>query len=234
MSAALEAPASGAAGFDRLSAALLVVLGVSAAFAIASAPWALDRPVLNFVFKPLATLALIALAWRRGDDSTLPEARALRVGLVFSLAGDVALLWPRAGFVWGLSAFLLAHLCYLYAFTRRFRLAHWWPAFAATFTVAALMLVYLWSGIASGLRAPVLAYVACLAAMAAQAAVLWRRGVPRAGWFAIGGALFMLSDALLASNKFAAPLPLASLWILGTYWVAQACLVWGLPPGRGA
>ena len=29
---------------------------------------------------------------------------------------------------------------------------------------------------------------------------------------AIGGALFMLSDALLATNKFATPLPLASLW----------------------
>jgi uncharacterized membrane protein YhhN len=70
----------------------------------------------------------------------------------------------------------------------------------------------------------VLAYVVCLAAMAAQAAVLWRAGVPRGAGLALGGALFVASDALLATNKFAGPLPMASLWILVTYWSAQWCI----------
>ena len=30
----------------------------------------------------------------------------------------------------------------------------------------------------------------------------------------------MTSDALLATNKFAGPLPLASLWVLATYYLA--------------
>ncbi len=47
---------------------------------------------------------------------------------------------------------------------------------------------------------------------------------------AIGGALFMSSDALLATNKFADPLPLASLWVLGTYWSAQWCIASWLAP----
>jgi len=75
----------------------------------------------------------------------------------------------------------------------------------------------------------VLGYVVCLATMAAQAAVWWRTAVgsdyerlARAG--AIGGLLFMASDSLLAVNRFALPLPLASLWILDTYWAAQ----WGI------
>jgi len=46
----------------------------------------------------------------------------------------------------------------------------------------------------------------------------------------LGGALFMTSDALLASNKFAGPLPLASLWILGTYWSAKWCIASWLKP----
>ncbi|MFD2454335.1 lysoplasmalogenase family protein [Ideonella paludis] len=70
----------------------------------------------------------------------------------------------------------------------------------------------------------------CLGAMAAQAAVLWRQGEPRGCVLAVGGALFMLSDALLATNKFAGPLPLASLWVLSSYWAAQWCIATGLAP----
>ena len=31
----------------------------------------------------------------------------------------------------------------------------------------------------------------------------------------------MLSDSLLAINKFALPLPMAQFWVLATYYVAQ-------------
>ena len=48
---------------------------------------------------------------------------------------------------------------------------------------------------------------------------------------ALGGALFLCSDALLAINKFAAPLPAANLWILATYWAAQWLIAsWLAPP----
>jgi uncharacterized membrane protein YhhN len=79
------------------------------------------------------------------------------------------------------------------------------------------------------LRLPVAIYVLCLASMAAQAAVLWRTDVERAGVLALGGALFVASDALLATNKFATALPAASLWMLGTYWLAQWCIASWLP-----
>ena len=44
------------------------------------------------------------------------------------------------------------------------------------------------------------------------------------------GALFLLSDALLATNKFAVPLPMASLWVLASYWTAQWCIASWLKP----
>jgi uncharacterized membrane protein YhhN len=222
-------PAEGAAGANpvvpRERALLFALLGCAAP-AIASAPWALGIPALNFVFKPLATLAVIAYAAGRGARQG-PDALVRRwvlAGLWLSLAGDVALLWPKEGFLAGLVSFLLAHLAYLVAFTRRQRFAAWWPAFAAYALVAGVILARLWPGVPAALQAPVVAYVLCLASMAAQAAVLWRRGEPRGLVLAIGGALFVASDALLATNKFAGPLPLASLWILGTYWAAQWCI----------
>ncbi|HEX7374954.1 MAG TPA: lysoplasmalogenase, partial [Steroidobacteraceae bacterium] len=155
--------------------------------------------------------------------------RWVLAGLVLSLAGDVALLWPREGFLPGLVAFLLAHLAYLAAFTRGQPLARpAWP-FAVYAAVAAAILGVLWSGVPAGLRVPVAAYVICLVSMAAQAAVVWRGacGTPaarRAAWLALGGALFVTSDALLAVNRFMAPLPAAALWILASYWAAQWCI----------
>ena len=207
-------------------------LWASAALAIASAPWALAQPALYFIFKPLATLCVIAFAMQRGDragDGRI-ERRWVLAGLWLSLAGDVALLWPKEGFLPGLVSFLLAHLAYLVAFTRRQRLAAWWPAFAGYALAAGLILWRLWPGVPGGLQAPVIAYVLCLTSMAAQAAVLWRRGLPRSGVLALGGALFVVSDALLATHKFAGPLPLANLWILTSYWAAQWCIASWLVP----
>ena len=103
-------------------------------------------------------------------------------------------------------------------------------AFVAYALVAGFILWRLWPGVPAALQIPVVAYVLCLAAMAAQAAVLWRRGAERGARLALGGALFLASDALLATNKFAGPLPLASLWILGTYWSAQWCIASWLKP----
>lgn len=197
----------------------------SGVLAVAGNLLALDA--LVFVFKPATTLLLIAWAWPRGTD-TPAMRRWILVGLVCSLAGDVFLMWPQ-GFLPGLVSFLLAHLAYIVAFTRGVRLAARPLPFVAYAVVAAAILSQLWPGVPEALRLPVLAYVACLAAMAAQAGVLWlaSRGGARealARNAALGGLLFMTSDALLAFNKFHAPVPLSALWILLTYWVAQGLI----------
>lgn len=205
--------------------ALAVASAAAALLAILAAPWALDVRWLAFVFKPLATVLIIVHAWPRGSQQPA-ERRWVIGGLLLSLVGDVALLWPREGFLPGLVSFLLAHLAYLVAFTRRVRLAARWAPFAAYAVVAGGILALLWPGVPAALRLPVAAYVVCLASMAAQAAVVWRcaPGDRSAAVLALGGALFVTSDALLAVNRFATPLPAASLWILSTYWLAQWCI----------
>jgi uncharacterized membrane protein YhhN len=208
----------------------LLVLA-SALVAIAAGIGLLPDAAL-FVAKPLATVLLIVHAARRGDDEPAVR-RWILAGLVLSLAGDVALLWPKEGFLPGLVSFLLAHLAYIAAFSKRARLGARWAPFGVYAVVAGAVLALLWPGVPGALRVPVLLYVACLAAMAAQAAAVWlasrggeREGLARIG--AIGGALFVLSDALLATNKFAGPLPLASLWVLASYWAAQWCIAGSL------
>jgi uncharacterized membrane protein YhhN len=206
----------------------------SALLAIVGAPFALGQPALVFVFKPLTTVLILARARPRGHDVPLVR-RFVLAGLVLSLVGDIALMWPAQGFLPGLVAFLLAHLCYIAAFTRGVRFAARPLALVFYAVVAAAVLWQLWPHVSAGLRGPVLAYVVALAAMASQAAVVWlaARGSAeqaRARVLALGGALFLCSDALLAINKFASPLPAASLWILATYWSAQWCIAYWLPP----
>jgi len=180
------------------------------------------------LLKPLTTVLVIVHAARRGRPHQRGRA-ALLAGLGLSLVGDVALLWPQQGFLPGLVAFLLAHLAYLWAFTREVRFAADWRPFAVYGLVGAAVLALLWPGVPPALRGPVLAYLACLASMAAQAAVVWRAGVRGGGLLALGGGLFLLSDALLATHKFAGPLPLATLWVLATYWAAQWLIASSLP-----
>ena len=205
------------------------LIAASAAIAILAVSGALPAP-LGFAFKPLTTLLILAFAWPRGAAAP-KQRRFIRIGLVLSLIGDVFLMWPKEGFMPGLVAFLLAHLAYIAAFAVPVRLAARPLVFVGCAALALLILAQLWPGIPGALRAPVVAYVVCLSTMAAQALVWWRSSVARvtadvslARWAALGGVLFMVSDSLLAANKFAAPLPLAALWILATYWLAQACI----------
>lgn len=204
---------------------------ICAAFTIAAGTPLLAAPALVFVFKPLTTLLIIGFAWQRGHEQHVVR-RWVLVGLVWSLAGDVALMWPKEGFLPGLVSFLLAHLAYLWAFTRSHRLVVRPASFVLYAVVAGVILWQLWPGVPGPLRLPVAAYVVCLAAMAAQTAALWRVGVPRGAVLALGGALFVVSDALLATNKFGVPLPLAGLWILATYWAAQWCIAAHLSPNE--
>lgn len=213
------------------------LVAASAVVAILASIGALPAGLV-FAFKPLTTLLILAYAWPRGADAP-QQRRFIRIGLVLSLIGDVFLLWPKAGFLPGLVAFLLAHLAYIAAFTVPVRLAARPFVFVGYAALALLILAQLWPGIPAALRAPVVAYVVCLATMAAQALVWWRSSVARAAadaplarWAALGGVLFMVSDSLLAVNKFVAPLPLSSLWILSTYWLAQGCIASALVPGR--
>jgi len=218
---------------------LLPLYLLSAAAAIAAqtvwaAPWAVYGGL-----KALTTLIVIAHAWRRGAPGQA-RTHALRAGLLLSLVGDVALLWPQQGFLPGLVAFLLAHAAYLWAFTRGVHLAAWPRAFAAYAVLAVAVLAVLWPGIPGGLRVPVVAYVLFLAAMAAQTASAWHAARHtgysadrrRLAGAALGGLLFLTSDALLATHRFHTPLPMASLWILASYWAAQWLIASALAPRR--
>ena len=168
---------------------------------------------------------ILSIALRSSPSGSTGYRSLIVTGLLLSTLGDVFLMLPFDGFVFGLGSFLLAHIAYLVALRKR---GGWWRVrwpLLAYAVVASLVLARLWPGLPDGLRLPVIVYVVALAGMAAQAASVWRQhpgDATRAA--AIGGAFFVVSDALLALDRFSAPIPMASLWVLATYWIAQRCI----------
>jgi uncharacterized membrane protein YhhN len=79
-----------------------------------------------------------------------------------------------------------------------------------------------WPGVPASLRIPAVLYAVALLAMAAQAA---SRAASRRDAAAIlaaaGAALFVVSDSVLAFQRFRRPLDWGRVVVLGTYFVAQ-------------
>lgn len=201
----------------------IVAIAISAVLAIVGA-YVGDLRWLHLIFKPLTTLLIVALALSFASAES-GYRRAIVIGLLLSTLGDVFLMLSPDWFVHGLASFLLAHLAYLVAFTRRARLAiTWWP-FLAYAVVAGAVLAILWPSLPAQLQVPVVIYVMVLAGMAAQAAAVWRHRRGRAtALAALGGGVFVLSDAVLAIDRFAAPFAAASAVVLGAYWTAQVLI----------
>jgi uncharacterized membrane protein YhhN len=228
---------------------VLATLGAAVA-AIAGALLAAADPGqgwrwLHWIGKPLATALIFVLAWRAQPAQSSRYRRWILAGIACSLLGDVLLMLPGDLFVPGLVAFLFGHLCFIVAFLgdSRFGAQPW--LLLAMLGYGAANLVLLWGSIGAPLRVPVVVYGVVLASMGGQALVRARvfalRGdvqAPAARLAAIGALMFMLSDSLLAWNRFHGAIAWSSLWVLSAYylalwWIARSVQRVGPTSGAG-
>jgi uncharacterized membrane protein YhhN len=195
-----------------------------------------DGRWLHWIAKPLATLLIASIVWR-ADAAPPGYRRAILLGMAFSCIGDIALMLPFDAFVPGLIAFLLAHVCYIVAFREGFRAGRGMLFAAALLAVfAGINLAGLWPLLPNDLRIPVVVYVVVLALMATLAlARAWTNNAATpsapasARWAAIGAVLFVISDSVLAWDRFGGGLPAATLCVLSTYYAAQYCIARSVP-----
>jgi uncharacterized membrane protein YhhN len=157
-----------------------------------------------------------------------PRARLVRwavVALGLSFLGDALpdLVSGDGAFLVMVGAFLLAQVAYVVAF---------WPFRASSvlrrpvlllpYAVAFVALVAACREGAGPMLAPVVVYGAALVTMAVLST-----GVSRAT--GAGGAVFLVSDALIALGEFTSlDLPAHGFWVMLTYVVGQALIVVGI------
>lgn len=185
--------------------------------------------MLHFVSKPMAMLLAVLLVLRCADAGAAGKhfKRLLVAALLASLAGDVFLMLPGNFFLPGLASFLVAHLFYIVLFRQGVPWFASRKALLGTLAVGTAMYAWVWPGLNDPLlKVAVAGYVGVISLMVAQA--MGRAvslGNRAAAAVALGAALFMLSDSLIAIDRFVQPLPLASLWVLSSYYAAQLLIV---------
>ncbi|HEX2381127.1 MAG TPA: lysoplasmalogenase [Acidimicrobiales bacterium] len=210
-----------------MTASAWALLVIAAGFAVGD--WiavATANKRLEYACKPLTILFLMGLASAlEVDDHSTQNWFLLALGL--SLVGDVLLMLPRDRFVFGLGAFLLAHLAYIVGL---------WTdgvgflGFVIGLAIAGLSVVFVGGRVVTAIDAgghrdmatPVRAYMAAISLMLASA-------IGTAEALAIAGAaLFYVSDALIAWERFVRPRAWHGLAIIVTYHLAQASLTLSL------
>lgn len=174
--------------------------------------------------KVVASCAFVAVAWING---ALEDAygTAILVALCLSWIGDVALLWRgQAAFLLGLSAFLAGHIAYSIAFLERGIELSWLLVGAAAMAVVAGTVGRMLVRSAPGkLRAPVVAYIAVIAAMVTLAAGTATVG---RGWpIALAAVAFAISDVSVGLDRLPAT-GRRHYWGTPLYFGAQIAFAW--------
>lgn len=178
-----------------------------------------EYKTLFFFFKPLTTALIILLVFcfRYGGGNSY--SNSILMGLFFCLAGDVFLL-SSDFFVYGLGSFLIGHLLFLKAFVKE---RGWYFPLEVGIPLILFGGVLLWLSYPNleQLFIPVVLYMSVIILMSWQGIALNRHSSQKA-FQSIGLAvtLFLLSDALIALDKFYFSFSFSGLLVLSTYWTA--------------
>lgn len=188
---------------------------------------------LRYITKPLLMplLAVLFISQTTGFASSLKKWIVL--ALVFSWAGDVLLMFESTNsnfFIFGLGAFLIAHILYILFFENVIRKEglkknYWWFLPVIIYYIA---LIYILSPNLGDMKMPVRIYGIVISYMLIQALQAGRIKNLAAATVMIGGAvLFITSDSILAINKFYEPFAYAGIAIMLTYGIAQLLITLG-------
>jgi uncharacterized membrane protein YhhN len=193
-----------------------------------------DYPGHSLIFKPLIMIGLMAHYWVMSPA----RSRLFLVALFFCWLGDVFLIFQSTDplfFIGGLASFLVGHIVYIFCYRQlqiipssKELLGSQKVRFAFPIILAGTGLVTILYPLLGALRIPVMIYALAITLMALTA--LFRYGRTNSTSFLlifIGAVLFMVSDSLLAINKFHHAFSAAGALVMLTYSVAQFLIVEG-------
>ncbi len=201
--------------------ALIALVEISAEF--------FDAANIRYSTKPFLMPILIA-AYIQSVGKLNSIDKTLITAFFFSWIGDVALMLVSTNenfFLAGLGGFLITHVLYIYAFVKiadqNTPLLKSKPLVAAPLVAYFVALIFwIFPPIPTEMKAPVLVYSLTIALMVLTAMNNFGR-VPRATFLNCftGAMLFMLSDSIIAINKFVQPIAYAGVFIMVLYISAQ-------------
>ena len=188
---------------------------------------------LHYIAKPLLIPILILLLVF--TKTTIRRKNLLLIGLFFSWLGDMFLLFEdrnKLFFIFGLVCFLTTHIFYIIYFLKikssSISLLKKYPLLLFVVIAYGVSLVWFLFPHLGDLKIPVMLYAAVICTMLlCSLHIFYKVNNPANWYFLIGAKMFVLSDSLLAINKFYQPFAYAGVAIMLTYCAAQFFIVTG-------
>mgnify|MGYP005996690903 CR=1 FL=1 len=180
----------------------------------------IDKEILAFFTKPLlmVTLVLVYLVSVKRPNFWYVSA------LFFSFWGDVFLLFKDEFFLFGLASFLLAHILFIKisaGFLKKISMQKV-VLISLPFVLYLLGLLYIIEENLGEMLIPVLFYGVTISCFGIVTLLNYiQEKTTENMWLFLGAFIFIISDSLIAINKFHEPKVIYSISIMLTYTVAQ-------------
>ena len=189
---------------------------------------------LEYIFKPALMLTLGVYFFQKTRHSSLQTQRKwVMAALVFSLVGDILLMF-EGQFISGLIAFLTAHICYIIAFLRDNKGSIFSKSdrFTGVLSILAYSSVFLYvvlPKVDAPLKVPIGIYALIISIMLLTVLNRWKSvNAASFQWALVGALLFVMSDSILAINKFVQPFAMSHIFIMLTYAFGQFMIIEGV------
>jgi uncharacterized membrane protein YhhN len=192
-----------------------------------------DYKIAEYFFKPLIIIWLMAwfVLQLRSAQSVLKKW--IIFALFFSWLGDVLLMFHQEDsifFLLGLSSFLIAHIFYILFFhfvrIKEMVKSRWYLLLIVVIYYAVIISIL--SPYLGDMKLPVRIYAVVISFMFMLAMhMLFIKNKATGLWMMAGAFLFVVSDSLLAINKFFQPFEMAGFFVMSTYGLAQLFITEG-------
>ncbi|EPR70684.1 putative membrane protein [Winogradskyella psychrotolerans RS-3] len=187
---------------------------------------------IHYIAKPAIVISLSVLFLKTSESLPKTIKNLTLLALFFSVLGDILLMFVDKSshfFTLGLVAFLTAHVMYVFVFLKHRNKQKSPLGFIAVLLVYAAILFYFLNGNLGDMFIPVVIYMLVILSMATAAYLRKDKvNILSYGLVFLGTILFMISDSILALNKFYASLNYSDYSIMITYALAQYLIVIGI------
>lgn len=190
--------------------------------------------IMIYFTKPLILTSIIIYSIQTKNQENDAKLPFFIAGLFFALFGDIFLMIQEMDlFIPGLASFLVMQVCYAYAFyldNPQKLISKYAYLRLAPFILFAIIFYFILQPHLSGIviKVAVAIYALSIAIMA-WLSLLRKNKISTPSFFLVftGAILFMISDSIIAVDKFITSVPLNTIWVMGTYCLAQYLITLG-------
>ena len=193
----------------------------------------IKNQLLDYFSKPFIVVGVVGYFLAAVAGIRSPLKKWTQFALLFSWIGDILLMFQQGNssfFLFGLCSFLIAHIFYI-IFFHRVRIkenikGRIWPALIVVIYYTSLIIIL--SPRLGDMKTPVRIYGIVISLMFMLAMHMLFIKDRKAGMaMMIGALLFVVSDSVLAINKFYQPFAAAGIIVMLSYGLAQLAIAYG-------